>query len=85
MSWNAQRYRKGGSRHHVPPKNSTDNLFTMKVSTIDHRAYHQLFRNLGTFEQCVHVLWKYWWLPYYQKNHVSFPNLKEVMNEAKVA
>jgi hypothetical protein len=35
----------------------------MRVNKLDHAAYHQLFQNAGTFEQCVQILWRDWWQP----------------------
>lgn len=86
MSWNARRYnRKSSSKHHVPPKHPSSDLFTMRVSNVDHRAYHTLFGNSGSFEQCVHILWKYWWMPYYQEKGLRLPNIKEVAQKTKAA
>ena len=60
MSWNARRYQKM-NWHHIPPKNPSDAVPVRKrVSKLDHSAYHQLFQNAGSFEQCVSIL-KWWW------------------------
>lgn len=72
MSWNARRF-KSHDAHHVPPRHpATTTPFKMKVRKIDHRAYHQLFANAASFEQCVEILWRDWWKPYYDslgENH----------------
>ena len=62
MSWGAQRY-KATSFHHIPPQHPakfTPQRPGKRVSSADHRAYHQLFSNAGSFEQCVEILKKWW-------------------------
>ena len=59
MSWHAKRYQT--NEHHIPPKHPTVNPpIKKRVSKIDHAAYHQLFQNAGSFEQCVSIL-RWWW------------------------
>ena len=68
MSWQADRYRrfeKYGSdrktnKHHCPPR-SKGGKEIIVVDTIRHRAYHILFGNAGTLEECVAILKKEWW------------------------
>jgi hypothetical protein len=66
MSWTAKRY-KVKDYHHVPPRHpATATPFKMRVRKVDHAAYHQLFANAASFEQCVEILWRDWWHPYHQ-------------------
>lgn len=52
------------SRHHVPPRHPAKNTpFLLRKSVKDHRAYHQLFRNAGSYEQCCEILLREWWTP----------------------
>lgn len=65
MSWNAKRYRKthleGTNKHHIPPRHPSASIPVRKrVNKRDHAAYHQLFQNASSFEQCVSIL-KWWW------------------------
>lgn len=60
MSWNAQRFT---SFHHIPPQHPavrTPARPGKRVTSADHRAYHQLFSNAGSFEQCVEILRRWW-------------------------
>ena len=66
MSWHARRFngKPVMNVHHVPPQNpATKTPFKVRVNKLDHMAYHQLFANAGTFEQCVEILWRDWWTP----------------------
>jgi hypothetical protein len=61
MSWHARRYLTK-NWHHVPPQNPAKTTpFKIRVSKKDHAAYHQLFANAGSFEQCCEILWRDWW------------------------
>jgi len=63
MSWSARRFNRT-NWHHVPPRNPARTTpFKMRVNKIDHAAYHQLFANAATFEQCCEILWWHWWRP----------------------
>lgn len=59
------------SSHHVPPRHpATHTPFLLRKSVIDHRAYHQLFRNAGSLQQCIDILIKEWWTnPAERKDH----------------
>jgi hypothetical protein len=62
MSWNANRF-TAKSDHHIPPRHPAFHLpvpVKKKVSVIDHRAYHQLFQNAGSYEECEKIL-RWWW------------------------
>lgn len=48
------------TRHHVPPK-SCGPQFVIKKLRVKHEAYHTLFGNAGTLEECVEILRKEWW------------------------
>jgi hypothetical protein len=61
MSWSARRY-KVRDWHHVPPQNPAPTApMKLRVRKIDHRAYHQLFANAATLEQCIEILKRDWW------------------------
>lgn len=63
MSWHAKRYR-ATNWHHIPPRNpAVTTPFKMRISKLDHSAYHQIFGNAGSYEQCCEILWKQWWQP----------------------
>ena len=52
------------TNHHVPPRSKGWNRqtgFTLQKRLIDHLAYHQLFENAGTFEECCDILKRQWW------------------------
>ena len=60
MSFQAKRFRKM-SDHHIPPRNpATHTPVKKRVKDVDHKAYHQLFSNAGSFDQCVEIL-RWWW------------------------
>ena len=66
MSWNAKRFKQNSNWHHIPPKHPAQSTpFKIRVNKRDHQAYHQLFANARTFEDCVAILWRNWWAPYY--------------------
>lgn len=89
MSWKAKRYHRyrppNTSKHHIPPKHPAGQNFTLRVSNVDHKAYHTLFSNAGSFEQCVQILWKYWWLPYYQATDNPAPDVQRIVERVKEA
>jgi hypothetical protein len=61
MSWQARRYRSH-DWHHVPPRHPAPvTPFKIRVRKIDHRAYHQLFANCASLEQCIEILKRDWW------------------------
>ena len=61
MSRTARRYRTH-DWHHVPPRNpAAVTPLKMRVRKIDHRAYHQLFQNAASLEQCIEILKRDWW------------------------
>lgn len=80
MSLQAKRYRlelvenkrnspEGMSKHHVPPRHpATRTPFLLRKSVKDYRAYHQLFRNCGSYEQCCEILLREWWTPPAERN-----------------
>jgi hypothetical protein len=50
--------------HHVPPRSNGYHAktgFILVKRVIDHRAYHQLFKNAGTYQECCDILWTQWW------------------------
>lgn len=50
--------------HHVPPRSNGYHAKTGYILVkrlIDHRAYHQLFKNAGTFEEACEILKRDWW------------------------
>jgi hypothetical protein len=60
MSWNAKRYKYNW--HHVPPRNPARTTpVKIRVRKIDHMAYHQLFANAASLEQCIEILKRDWW------------------------
>ena len=70
MSWNAVRYRDPKvtarvktSTHHVPPRSRGKALFTVEKPHVQHLAYHILFGNAGSFEECCEILKREWWTP----------------------
>lgn len=68
MSWQAKRFRKQSTNlHHIPPRHPAKATpFKIRISKRDHAAYHQLFQNAASFEQCVAILYRNWWKPYYE-------------------
>lgn len=48
------------NHHHVPPK-SKGGTKTILVDTIEHRAFHILFKNAGSLQECIDILRKEWW------------------------
>ena len=61
MSWQAKRFNKTNV-HHIPPRHPAIMApLKKRVSKLDHAAYHQLFQNAGSLNQCVEILRKYWW------------------------
>lgn len=73
MSWGAKRYENrklNGHRdkdeittHHVPPRSRGATLFTLKKKYIEHVAYHVLFGNAASLEECIQILRREWWTP----------------------
>jgi hypothetical protein len=49
--------------HHVPPKSRGKTKFLLEKPENQHRAYHLLFSNAGSYEECCQILWKDWWKP----------------------
>lgn len=49
--------------HHVPPRSNgfSDGGFVLSKRRIDHKAYHQLFKNAGSYEECCAILLRDWW------------------------
>lgn len=50
--------------HHVPPRSNGYNAktgFMMVKRIIDHRAYHQIFKNAGSYQECCEILLRDWW------------------------
>lgn len=73
MSWNARRFTKRNNQHHIPPRNpAATTPFRVWVNKRDHWAYNQLFQNSASFEQCVEILWRNWWKPYFK--HIGEPD-----------
>lgn len=75
MSWNAKRFaepqsiediRKFGNpekmtRHHAPPRHPDVTPKIIKVNEYSHRAYHHLFGNARSLEDCIKILERDWW------------------------
>ena len=49
------------TRHHVPPRNPARALPSIRIDERRHRAYHLLFANAASFEDCVQILRRDWW------------------------
>ena len=50
--------------HHVPPRHpSLTTPVKIRVKRKHHEAYHLLFQNAGTLEQCIEILKRDWWPP----------------------
>lgn len=53
--------------HHVPPTSrcktpeAKAKQFILKKTETQHRAYHVLFANLATYQECCEVLLDEWW------------------------
>ena len=68
MSLQAKRFRFEALReterhkkhHHVPPR-SRGGTHTIRVETVQHRAYHILFGAAGSLDECVMILRRDWW------------------------
>lgn len=50
-----------GKRKVVPIRGTSYKPFKLRKAVYLHRAYHQLFRNAGTLQQCIEILQKEWW------------------------
>ena len=71
MSWKARRF-KSKDEHHVPPRHpSLTTPVKIRVNKIDHAAYHQLFQNAGSYEQCCEILYRDWWKPYLELKNAN--------------
>lgn len=66
MSWQARRYQpmvnRKMTKHHVPPR-SKGAQFTLDKPENVHNAYHLLFGNAGSLEECISILRRDWWTP----------------------
>lgn len=49
------------TEHHVPPRSRGKTMFTLKKKRRLHEAYHALFANAGSLEECVSILEREWW------------------------
>jgi len=49
--------------HHVPPRSRGKTQFLLEKPEHEHRAYHLLFGNAASYEECCQILWKDWWKP----------------------
>ena len=64
MSWNAKRFQKPKrwNLHHVPPRHpALSTPEKIPVNKKAHIAYHRIFRNAGSLEQCIEILRRDWW------------------------
>ena len=62
MSSRAIRLVRRRDWHHVPPRNpSLTTPIKIRVRRKDHMAYHRLFSNAGSLEQCIEILKRDWW------------------------
>lgn len=50
------------TKHHVPPK-SVGARFILWKKRNEHEAYHLLFGNAASLEECIEILRKEWWTP----------------------
>jgi len=50
------------SKHHVPPK-SIGAQFILYKTCKEHEAYHLLFGNAASYEECCKILKRDWWTP----------------------
>ena len=72
MSWQADRFTpkkrrfesygtdRKTNKHHVPPR-SKGGKSVIVVDTIQHRAYHILFGDAGSLDECIQILKQRWW------------------------
>ena len=54
------------TKHHIPPK-SVGAEFILYKTRKEHEAYHLLFRNAASFEECCKILKEEWWTPRKEK------------------
>lgn len=50
--------------HHVPPVSNGwthEDGFTLTKTLKEHRAYHLIFGNASSLEECIEILERYWW------------------------
>lgn len=74
MSWHARRF-KSRNEHHIPPRHPAQTIpVKIRVNKIDHAAYHQLFANAASFEDCVAILYRDWWRPYMELKNANTRN-----------
>ena len=50
------------TKHHVPPK-SVGAQFILYKTRKEHEAYHLLFGNAASYEECCKILKEQWWTP----------------------
>ena len=76
MSWNADRYAHDAgihrtheskdkhkpTDHHVPPQ-SVGSRYILVRPQNQHEAYHTLFGNAASYEECCAILLRRWWTP----------------------
>ena len=55
--------RKNYTDHHVPPVSTYAKWFgfILRKKDNEHVAYHILFGNVATYEECCRILKKHWW------------------------
>lgn len=51
------------TKHHVPPRSVAPTEFILLKTWREHSAYHTIFGNASSFEECVKILRLYWWTP----------------------
>jgi hypothetical protein len=60
------------TKHHVPPR-SVGAKFILYKTQKEHEAYHLLFRNAASYEECCEILKRDWWTPPKGESQCNFP------------
>lgn len=60
------------TKHHCPPRHpnhpTNEERFILKKSEKEHRAYHVIFGNSSSLQECIDILTKYWWTNPHSQN-----------------
>lgn len=67
MRTRKRRFSRQLTAHHVPPR-SHGARFILRKTWNEHRAYHIIFGNAASFEECVEILKRYWWTPHGERH-----------------
>jgi hypothetical protein len=76
MSWSAKRHnRRNWNLHHIPPQHpAATTPIKIRVGKNEHQAYHTLFQNAGSYEQCCEILYRDWWRAYEELKNANTRN-----------